>query len=74
VQTKGGFTTGTINGREIFKVGNGVRVVTDWKGQVTKIINIKDKPLKVKYVVDKKKGTVKLQSNQIFFIPKDNNN
>ncbi|MDR3267673.1 MAG: hypothetical protein LBT83_01215 [Tannerella sp.] len=64
--TKGGFTTGTINGREIFKVSNGVRVVTDWNGQVNKIINIKNKPLKVKYVIGKKKGTVELQPNQVY--------
>jgi hypothetical protein len=65
-QTKGGFTTGTINGREIFKVSNGVRVVTDWKGKVSKIINIKDKPLKVEYLVGNRKGTVELQPNQVY--------
>jgi hypothetical protein len=65
VQTKDGVTTGSINGKEIFRVTNGVRVVTDWKGKVSRIINIKDISLEVSYRIDGKKKTVKLQPNQM---------
>jgi hypothetical protein len=68
VQTKDGATTGSINGKEIFRVTNGVRVVTDWKGNVTKIINIKSEPLKVDYSIGGKQKTVKLKPNKIIDI------
>jgi hypothetical protein len=65
VQTKNGVTTGSINGKEIFCVSNGVRVVTGWNGTVHKIINIKNVPLDVEYSINgEKKKTVKLQPNQ----------
>jgi hypothetical protein len=68
VQTKNGATTGAINGKEIFQVTNGVRVVTDWKGKVTKIINITSQPTKVTYRIGGKKKTALLQSNQVLTI------
>jgi hypothetical protein len=46
-------------------VSNGVRVVTDWKGTVHKIINIKNVPLNVEYSINgEKKKTVNIQPNQ----------
>ncbi|KAA6312440.1 hypothetical protein EZS27_036630, partial [termite gut metagenome] len=72
VQTKDGTTTGFINGKEMFRVTNGVRVVTDWKGKVTKIINIKGIPLDVDYRIDGKKQLVKLLPNQILNISRRN--
>jgi hypothetical protein len=67
VRTKDGVTTGSINGKEIFRVSNGIRVVTDWNGTVHKIINIKNVPLDVEYSINgEKKKTVKLQPNQCF--------
>ncbi|MDR2848462.1 MAG: hypothetical protein LBV39_05090, partial [Bacteroidales bacterium] len=68
VLTKSGTTTGTINGKEIFRVTNGVRVVTDWTGKPTKIINIKGIPLTVDYSANGKQKKVKLLPNQIFKI------
>jgi hypothetical protein len=68
VQTKGGTTTGSINGKEIFRVSNGVRVVTDWKGKVTKIININGAPLDVDYRIDGKKKAARLLPNQILSV------
>jgi hypothetical protein len=65
VQTKNGVTTGSINGKEMFCVTNGVRVVTDWEGKVSKIINIKSVALDVDYHINGKKTTVSLQPNQI---------
>jgi hypothetical protein len=66
VQSKDGKTTGSMNGKEIFRVSNGVRIVTDWKGNVIKIINIKDIPLKVHYSVAGKEQTIPLKPNQVF--------
>ncbi|MDR0575875.1 MAG: hypothetical protein LBG96_17940 [Tannerella sp.] len=66
VQTNGGATTGSIDGKEIFCVSNGVRVVTDWNGNIAKIINIKGKPLNVEYRINGKKNTVKLQPNEAY--------
>jgi hypothetical protein len=68
VSSKGGKTTGSINGKELFHVTNGVRVVSDWKGKVTKIINIKGETLNVKCRVNGKKKNIKLQPNQIYQI------
>jgi alpha-glucosidase len=68
VSSKNGETTGSINGKELFHVTNGVRVVTDWKGKVIKIINIKGKPLKVNFQIGNKKKAIMLQSNEIFTI------
>jgi hypothetical protein len=65
VQSKDGVTKGSINGKEIFSVSNGVRVVTDWNGNVKKIINITGQPLDVTYIVGKNRKTVRLRSNQI---------
>jgi hypothetical protein len=70
VQTKEGATTGSINGKEIFRVSNGVRVVTDWQGSMIKIVNIKDIPLKVHYVVAGKEQTILLKPNQVLFSAK----
>ncbi|MDR3246934.1 MAG: hypothetical protein LBT50_10970, partial [Prevotellaceae bacterium] len=41
VHSKNGVTTGSINGKEIFRVANGVRVITDWKGKIIKTVKIK---------------------------------
>jgi hypothetical protein len=41
VYSKNGITKGFINGKEIFSVNNGVRVVTDWDGRVKQIIAIR---------------------------------
>jgi hypothetical protein len=66
VKTKDGVSTGSINGKEIFRVSNGVRVVTDWDGKVTKIINIKGKPLKADCIIAGKQKTIKLKPNHIY--------
>jgi hypothetical protein len=66
VQTRNSVTTGSINGKEIFRVTNGVRVVTDWTGKVTEIINIIGKPLNVDYTIGGKQKTIKLEPNQVF--------
>jgi len=66
VQSENGVAKGFINGKEIFCVSNGVRVVTDWRGKVSKVINITDKPLTVDYDAGKKKGTTVLQPNQSY--------
>jgi hypothetical protein len=68
VQTKDGTTIGSINRKEIFRVSNGVRVVTNWKGKVTKIINIKGTLLTVDYSVNGKQKTVQLAPNQVLKI------
>ncbi|MDR0843750.1 MAG: hypothetical protein LBN71_00875, partial [Tannerella sp.] len=65
VQTKDGAATGYINEKEVFRVTNGVRVVTDWKGKVAKIINIKGTPLTVDYYIAGKHKTAKLDPNQV---------
>jgi hypothetical protein len=65
LHSKNGQTTGSINGNEIFRVTNGVRVVTDWKGGVSKIMNIKNIPVKVEYHISGRKNTVTLKPNQI---------
>jgi hypothetical protein len=68
VQTQNGITTGAINGKEIFRVSNGVRVVTDWNGKVKKLIAIRDIPLKISYHINGKKKTIKLSPNQVFVL------
>jgi hypothetical protein len=65
VQKKNGYTTGSINGKEIFSVSNGVRVVTDWQGNVKKIINITDRSIEIEYLTGKKNGHILLNPNQI---------
>jgi hypothetical protein len=64
VQTRDGEITGSLNGKELFRVTHGVRVVTDWAGTVTKIINITDTPRQVTYHIGGKKNTVELKPNQ----------
>ncbi|KAA6300343.1 MAG: Cytoplasmic trehalase [Candidatus Ordinivivax streblomastigis] len=68
IQTKDGTSTGYINEKEIFRVTDGVRVVTDWKGKVTKVINIKQVPLKVKYHINGKEKGIQLKPNQILYL------
>jgi hypothetical protein len=66
VLSKKGETTGSINGKEIFHVTNGVRIITDWKGKATKMINIKGETLNVKCSINGKKKTIELQPNQVY--------
>jgi hypothetical protein len=65
VETKPEGITGLINGKEVFTVSPGVRVVTDWNGRVSKIINISGKVLTLEYRIGGKKNQTLLQPNQI---------
>jgi hypothetical protein len=65
IETKKGKTTGSVNGKELFAVSPGVRVVTGWDGKVSKIINITGAALTVEYHLDGKKEQRLLQPNQI---------
>jgi hypothetical protein len=67
VQSRDGMTKGFLNGKELFSVSNGVRIVTDWSGKVKSIINIKNQPLDVKYTAaGQNSGTIRLQPNQAY--------
>ncbi|MDR0553226.1 MAG: hypothetical protein LBG76_00295 [Treponema sp.] len=47
LHTGGGRCRGSINGKEIFSVSEGARLVTGWEGGIKKIINMTDSPLEV---------------------------
>jgi hypothetical protein len=41
LETRKGISTGSINGKPVFEVKCGVRIVTDWNGKITNTIAIK---------------------------------
>jgi hypothetical protein len=65
VEAKEDGIRGLINGKEIFTVSPGIRVVTDWDGIISRIINISGKPLTVEYQFAGKKNRLEMLSNQI---------
>jgi hypothetical protein len=65
LQSKGGISVGSVDGKELFSVSYGVRVVTDWEGKVKRIINIAEERLSVKYTINGVTKTVELDPNGI---------
>jgi hypothetical protein len=65
VESRDGKTAGIINGKEVFRVSGGVRVVTGWDGRVSRIINISGVPLAVDCTMRNETREFKLQPNQI---------
>jgi hypothetical protein len=69
VESRDGKTAGSINGKEIFLISNGVRVVTGWDGGVNKIINISGVPLEIDCTIRGKTERLELRPNQIRHMP-----
>jgi hypothetical protein len=65
VALKGGIGVGSLNGKELFAVSTGVRVVTDWSGKVKRIICIAERRVSVRYRINKQWKTVVLEPNQV---------
>jgi hypothetical protein len=59
IVSENGSAKGFFNGKEIFNVSNGLRVVTDYGGKVLKIINITNEPKQIEYHANGKKGIIK---------------
>jgi hypothetical protein len=56
---------GSLNGKDLFSVSHGVRVVTDWAGKVKRIICIAQERLTVRYLVNGEWKTSVMDPNQI---------
>jgi hypothetical protein len=65
IETKNGKTAGSINGKQLFTVTSGMRVVTDWKGKVSKIINISGKPLTAEYSTGAGTEQIEMGPNEV---------
>ncbi|WP_202863971.1 MGH1-like glycoside hydrolase domain-containing protein [Ereboglobus luteus] len=66
IESKDGSTVASINGREIFRTDCGVRVDTDWRGTVLRIVNLRPDPVRVRFQANGRETTLNLKRNEAF--------
>ena len=66
IESKDGTAIARINGREIFRVDCGVRVDTDWRGTVLRVINLRPGPARIRFCADGRETALELKRNEVF--------
>ncbi len=65
IESKDGRAIARIDGREIFEADCGVRVDTDWRGTVLRVINLRPGPARVRFHTGGREMTLNLERNGI---------
>lgn len=69
IESKDGRAIARIDGREIFQADCGVRVDTDWRGEVRRVINLRSGSARVRFQVGGREQTLNLERNAIVEFP-----
>ncbi|MDR0388154.1 MAG: hypothetical protein LBH57_08990 [Treponema sp.] len=68
LETREGRAAGSVNGKEIFRVSKGLRVVSGLRGGVKRLINISGAPLDAEFTVNGRTGTARLAPNEVLTV------
>ncbi len=69
IESKDGGAVARINGREVFQTGCGVRVDTDWRGAVLRVVNLRPGPARVRFHAGGRETVLDLERNGVFAFP-----
>jgi hypothetical protein len=64
VETQKETVTGSINGKNVFRVSQGCRIITNWEGRILRLINVTDTPLTVELEAGGNKTELRLNPNE----------
>lgn len=65
--------SGSINGKQIFSCSSGVRVVTDWEGNIIRLVGIDDKSRNINLKAESFHCQLLLNSNQVWEVQNHDN-
>ncbi|MDR2742855.1 MAG: hypothetical protein LBB98_11990 [Treponema sp.] len=68
METRGDRIAGSLNGKEIFRVSKGLRVASNWQGEVKSLINMSGSLLDAKFTVNGRTGNARLKPNEVLAV------